>query len=96
VGERFKNSANYVIVRHSDGTYGEYLHLQPNAAMVRLGETVQAGQPIAHSGNSGYSSRPHLHFGVFRIREDNTRESVLVKMRIGTGVETGLEEGRNY
>jgi murein DD-endopeptidase MepM/ murein hydrolase activator NlpD len=96
VGERFKKSANYVIVRHSDGTYGEYLHLQPNAAMVRLGETVRAGQPIAHSGNSGYSSRPHLHFGVFRIREDNTRESILVKMRIGTGVGTVLEEGRNY
>jgi murein DD-endopeptidase MepM/ murein hydrolase activator NlpD len=96
VGERFKNSANYVILRHADGTYGEYLHLRPHGAMVKLGENVQAGQAIARSGNTGYTSRPHLHFGVFRIRDDNTRESLPVRIRTGEGVRTILEEGRVY
>ena len=96
VGERFKNSANYVILRHADGTYGEYLHLQPYAAMVKLGEDVHVGQAIAHSGNSGYTSRPHLHFGVFRIRDDNTRESLPVKIRTSEGIRTILEQGRVY
>jgi len=96
VGERFKNSANYIIIRHADGTYGEYLHLQANAALVKLGESVRAGQPIGRSGNTGYTSRPHLHFGVFRIRDDQTRESLPVKVRTGSGVQDTLEEGRVY
>jgi len=96
VGERFKSSANYVILRHSDGTYGEYLHLQRNGALVKLGETVLAGQAIAKSGNTGYTSDPHLHFGVFRIRDDNTRESLPVKIRTSEGIFTVLEQGREY
>ena len=96
VVERFRNSANYVIIRHDDGTYGEYLHLQPNGALVKLGEAVQVGQAIAHSGNSGYTSRPHLHFGVFRIRNDNTRESLPVTIRTDEGNRTILEQGRVY
>ena len=96
VGERYKNSANYIIIRHSDGTYGEYLHFQPNAALVKLGDVVQTGQPIGRSGNSGYTSRPHLHFGVFRIRNDNTRESLPFKVRTDQGVKDTLEEGQVY
>lgn len=96
VGERFKNSANYIIIRHSDGTYGEYLHLQHNAALVKLGEVVQASQPIARSGNTGYTSGPHLHFGVFRIREDNTRESLPFKVHTDHGVMDTLVEGQYY
>jgi len=61
-----------------------------------MGENVQVGHAIAHSGNTGYTSRPHLHFGVFRIRDDDTRESLPIRIRTSEGIKTILEEGRVY
>jgi murein DD-endopeptidase MepM/ murein hydrolase activator NlpD len=70
VEERFANStrigeqANYVRVRHADGTIGEYFHLTTNGALVEIGDRVARGQIIALSGDSGNSNAPHLHFEV--------------------------------
>lgn len=58
------DQANYVRVDHGDGTYGTYLHLDTNGALVALGERVCAGEPIARVGNTGWSTAPHLHFAV--------------------------------
>ncbi len=38
--------------------------------LVKQGEKVAKGQVIAESGNSGFSSGPHLHFGL-RVLDDN-------------------------
>jgi murein DD-endopeptidase MepM/ murein hydrolase activator NlpD len=94
--KRFENSGNYVIIRHADGTYGEYLHLRHLGSLVKIGDTVIAGQEIALSGNTGLSSRPHLHFAVFRVSAANTRETLPVKFRTSDGLEQLLEEGRTY
>jgi murein DD-endopeptidase MepM/ murein hydrolase activator NlpD len=96
VSDRFTRSANYIFIRHSDGTYGEYLHLKQNGALVKIGDAVQAGQAIARSGNTGISSRPHLHFAVFRNIDGNTRESLPVKFRTKDGSVQTLEEGKTY
>lgn len=56
--------ANYVVIEHEDGQYSRYLHLQTNGVTVAEGDTVLTGDLIAYSGNSGRSSRPHLHFDV--------------------------------
>jgi len=96
VAERFRNSSNYVIIRHRDGTYAEYLHLKQNGALVKLGDAVQAGQAIALSGNTGLTSRPHLHFAVFRVIDGNTRETLPVKFKTKDGTVQTLEQGRIY
>lgn len=55
---------NFVIVRHDDGTLGEYMHLAPSGIRVTVGQRVERGDELALSGNSGFSSTPHLHFQV--------------------------------
>jgi murein DD-endopeptidase MepM/ murein hydrolase activator NlpD len=62
--EKYAQRANLVRVLHSDGSMAVYAHLQENGVYVRVGDRVNVGQQIAASGNTGYSSGPHLHFGV--------------------------------
>ena len=59
-------SANVVQIAHDDGTYAVYAHLNWNSIRVKPGERVARGQYIADSGNTGFSSGPHLHFVVLR------------------------------
>ncbi|NQY29827.1 MAG: M23 family metallopeptidase [Flavobacteriaceae bacterium] len=56
---------NKVIIYHSDGSFVEYTHIKKNGAIVTVGDTVKAGQEIALSGNTGWSTGPHLHLVVF-------------------------------
>ena len=55
---------NYVFIKHSDGSIGRYFHLTRQGALVEVGDSVQQGDVIARSGNSGQSPVPHLHFDV--------------------------------
>ncbi len=59
-------AANLIRVLHDDGTYAIYAHLNWNSIRVRPGDVVRRGQYIADSGNTGFSSGPHLHFAVVR------------------------------
>ncbi|MFC2081921.1 M23 family metallopeptidase [Candidatus Bipolaricaulota bacterium] len=56
-----RNKANYVLIEHLDGYRTLYLHLQHNEVFVEKGDQVRRGEPIALSGNTGYSKGPHLH-----------------------------------
>ncbi|MEJ2004208.1 MAG: M23 family metallopeptidase [Cyclobacteriaceae bacterium] len=60
----FYNKANSVIIMHKDGTMALYNHLQKNGGLVEIGQTVKQGQPLGLSGNSGYTTTPHLHFAI--------------------------------
>ena len=59
-------AANVVRIMHDDGTYAIYAHLNTNTIRVKPGDRVDRGEYIADSGNTGFSSGPHLHFAVVR------------------------------
>lgn len=61
---RDRARANFIRVLHEDGSMAVYAHLQANGVLVRSGQRVEAGQRIGLSGNTGYSTAPHLHFVV--------------------------------
>jgi hypothetical protein len=50
----------HIIINHGNGYSTVYAHL--SSAQVSAGMQVAQGQVIALSGNSGYSTGPHLHF----------------------------------
>lgn len=56
--------ANLIRILHEDGSMAVYAHLQADGVRVRPGQQVDAGQPIGRSGNTGFSTAPHLHFAV--------------------------------
>jgi len=59
---RFLDKANTIAIVHDDGTVAEYAHLSRGPALVKPGQRVSAGTLLGYSGNSGYTSGPHLHF----------------------------------
>lgn len=64
--ERDLPAANVIRILHDDGTYAVYAHLNWNTIRVQPGDTVKKGEYIADSGNTGFSTGPHLHFAVIR------------------------------
>ena len=56
------SSGNYVMISHGDGISTVYMHC--SKLLVSVGDYVQQGDVIALVGSTGYSTGPHLHFGV--------------------------------
>ena len=85
-----------VVVQHPDGTMAHYCHLAPNSSKVRVGTKVRAGELLAASGNTGFTSGPHLHFAVFKARNGHGRETIPVKFRTADGSGVTLVSGKSY
>ena len=64
--QKYLSKANIIRLLHDDGTMSVYAHLKLDSARVLPGQRVRAGEQLAESGNTGYSSGPHLHFVIQR------------------------------
>ena len=62
--EKYGGRANFVRILHDDGSMALYAHLATNGVLARVGQRVSAGQQIGLSGNTGFTTGPHLHFAV--------------------------------
>jgi len=74
---------NRVVIEHVDGTFSLYAHLH-HGGLARVGQRVQSGDLIGLSGDTGFSTGPHLHFEVYKIRENGQRQSIPVQFWNGT------------
>ncbi len=53
----------YVFIEYDNGLSGAYGHL--SLVKVKKGSKVSRGQVVAYTGNTGYSTGPHLHISVY-------------------------------
>ena len=82
----YKRKANFIIIRHDDGSFGCYWHLEKNGVLVKRGR-VEAGQLIGKSGATGLVVQPHLHFSVKRKLSYEMNSFVKTKFRTTQGIE---------
>lgn len=53
----------WVMVQHNNGLNTMYAHL--STVSVSTGQLVGTGEVLGYSGETGYATGPHLHFGVY-------------------------------
>ncbi len=75
---------NYIRVLHDDGSMAVYAHLKLESVVVARGQRVKAKQKIAESGNTGFTTGPHLHF-VVQVNTGLKLESVPFVLRHKNG-----------
>lgn len=91
---KYQDYGNYLTICHDDGTLANYFHLQKNGSKVAIGDEVKAGQVIALSGNTGWSSGPHLHFQVYTFDEEMNVKSIPTKFLQEDGKSIKVEKSR--
>ncbi len=95
-GEEFAKYGNHITIVHSDSTFGTYYHLRKNGVAKQVGDRVRRGEFIGYSGNTGYSSGPHLHFAVFKAKNEKETASLPIKFISSKGVIKRPKEGVFY
>jgi hypothetical protein len=56
-------NANYVLTKHDDDPTADlYMHLASGTEQVGIGTHVCVGQPVGVDGQTGWATKPHLHF----------------------------------
>jgi hypothetical protein len=90
---------NYILIEHDDGSVAFYAHMQQNNVAVEPGQTVAQGEHLGHSGNSGLTDGPHLHFGVYRTYPPREGDDLPINFVNGEGPldeRGGLVQGMVY
>ncbi len=80
------SDGNYVSIQHADGSVAHYWHLIKDGALVKVGDTIQKGQLIGLSGNTGYSAFPHLHFEVIGYDAKGNYRQLATRFKTNKGI----------
>jgi len=56
------NWGNTIVIKHAPYLFSKICHLKAGTFKVAVGDFVKKGTSLAHSGNSGRSPEPHVHF----------------------------------
>jgi Peptidase family M23 len=107
-----KGYGYHVRIQHLDGSTSIYGHFQKDSFTVHTGDNVNMGAIIGNSGNTGYSTGPHLHFEVrlglaattvinpepFLVDEIPSMDTLFVVTITpdGDGVRLRVGPGKNY
>jgi murein DD-endopeptidase MepM/ murein hydrolase activator NlpD len=76
---------NLITIKHSEDEYSQYVHLAHKSAMVKIGDKVRKGDPIAKGiGMTGWTTAPHLHMMVFNIVKTNEDEFESLEIQFDT------------
>ena len=94
--KKYISHANFITIKHNDGTYAKYVHLRKGGVRVKLGQKIKRGEFIGYSGNTGYTNGAHLHMVVFKGKTYNSRESIPIRFISASGVITKPIENRAY
>jgi len=91
---KYEKEANYIIIKHSDGSFGCYWHLKKNGVVIKNG-FVSKGQIIGYSGKTGFVLLPHLHFAVKRKLNYEMNSFVRTRFKTSKGIQL-LKSGETY
>jgi murein DD-endopeptidase MepM/ murein hydrolase activator NlpD len=86
---RAKSGCQYgkwVLIRHGNGLTTIYGHL--SLVSVSPGDVVITGDTIGYSGDTGYATGPHLHFGVYASGDVRVVDSSSLGSRKCAGIKT--------
>jgi murein DD-endopeptidase MepM/ murein hydrolase activator NlpD len=84
--KKYLSMGNHVIIKHDDNTYAAYWHLMENGSLVEKGDKITRGQCIALSGNTGYSTMPHLHFDVYKYNKEGKHTTIPTLFHTNKGI----------
>ena len=83
----YQKIGNFIWLEHEDGTFAVYFHNKKDTADVALGQTPRRGAQLAETGNTGQSTGPHVHFGLFTMQGGNVIPGTRARLEAFTGAE---------
>lgn len=93
-GKEWEPYANFVtLYEPNSGLFTQYVHLKQDGSLVKVGDKVERGQPIALSGMTGWTNVEHLHFNcLIPVNNNQGLESIPYEF-VGGFQSEGLKEG---
>jgi len=79
-----------VLIKHPDGTIGDYKYLRRDGAKAKAGDRVDRGQFI------GYSGGPHLRFSVYKSYNGKRIITFPVKFQSSNGIISCPVKGQSF